>query len=74
MPTKLQGHEMVTFDTDVVIIGGQSDENGPSYESSLHRLTCQNQTCEWKSMSQQLKIARDNFVAMLIPGELVDCE
>ena len=70
MPNKLYGHEIVPFDKDVVIIGGY---DGSSYQSSLHRLTCQNQDCEWKTMSQQLKVARESFVAILIPDELVDC-
>ena len=70
MPKKLDSHEIVPFDKDVVIIGGW---DGSSYQSSLHRLTCQNQDCEWKTMSQQLKVARDWFVAILIPDELVDC-
>ena len=70
MPNKLAYHEIVPFDKDVVIIGGW---DGSSYQSSLHRLTCHNQDCEWKTMSQQLKVARSDFVAMLIPDELVDC-
>ena len=70
MPKELYGHEMIPFDKDVVIIGGYS---GGGVQSSLHRLTCHNQDCEWKTMSQELKIARDRMVAMLIPDELVDC-
>ena len=69
MPKKLEGHEIVPFDKDVVIIGGY---DGTGYQSSLHRLTCQNQDCEWKTMSQQLKVARAYFVAMLIPDEMVN--
>ena len=64
MPKKLTGHEIVPFDKDVVIIGG-ADQNS-NYQSSLHRLTCQNQDCEWKTMSQQLKVGRYLFVAILV--------
>ena len=70
MPKKLRSHKMVQFDKDVVIIGGY---DGNNYQSRLYCLTCQNQDCEWKTMSQELKIARDRMVAMLIPDELVDC-
>ena len=70
MPNKLYGHEIVPFDKDVVIIGGIK---GGYSTSSLHCLTCQNQDCEWKTMSQQLEVARYLFVAILIPDELVDC-
>ena len=72
MPNKLYGHQIVPFDKDVVIIGGYAPYDGGS-QSSLHRLTCHNQDCEWKTMSQQLKVARGYFVAILIPDELVDC-
>ena len=72
MTKKLFGHEMVRFDKDVVVIGGGSSISS-GYQSSLHRLTCQNQDCEWKTMSQLLKVARNEFVAMLIHDELVDC-
>ena len=73
MPIKLWQHEIVPFDKDVVIIGGAYYQSGWVYQSSLHRLTCHNQDCEWKTMSQQLKVARYRFVAILIPDELVDC-
>ena len=73
MPNGLSHHEIVPFDKDVVIIGGEYYQSGWVYQSLLHRLTCQNQDCEWKTMSQQLKVARWDFVAILIPDELVDC-
>ena len=50
MTKKLIGHEMVRFDKDVVIIGGWSIDSSPGRQSSLYRLTCQNQDCEWKTM------------------------
>ena len=58
---------MVTLDKDVVAIGGAS------FESSLYLMTCQNKVCEWQTMSQELKVGRYVFVAMLIPDELTDC-
>ena len=73
MPKKLDRHKMVPFDKDVVIIGGSDGPYIGDEQSSLHRLTCQNQDCEWKTMSQQLKVARYAFVAMFIPDELLDC-
>ena len=73
MPQKLFGHEILPFDKDVVIIGGDAIWGSGGVQSKLHRLTCQNQDCEWKTMIQELKIARVFHVAMLIPDELVDC-
>ena len=69
MPKKLYGHEMVTLEKDLVVIGGYYY----GYQSSLYLMTCQNQDCEWQTMSQELKIGRSRFVAMLIPDELADC-
>ena len=74
MPKKLHAHQTVPLDQDVVIIGGTTNYgNGMNMQSSLYRFTCQNQDCEFKTMSQELKISRGWFVAMLIPDDLVDC-
>ena len=62
---------MVTLDKDVVVIGGYR-ESGTSLEP-LYLMNCLFFHCEWKLMSQELKFARQNFVAMLIPDELTDC-
>ena len=64
---------MVTLDKDVVAIGGYCYPNCSDYQSSLYLMTCQNKVCEWQTMSQELKVGRSNFVAMLIPDELTDC-
>ena len=61
---------MVTLDKDVVAIGGKVY---PDLQSSLYLMTCQNKVCEWQTMSQELKVGRYQFVAMLIPDELTDC-
>ena len=62
---------MVTLDKDVVVLGGWV--SGSGYQSSLYLMTCQNKVCEWQTMSQELKVGREDFVAMLIPDELTDC-
>jgi hypothetical protein len=49
----------------VIVIGGYSDGDG--YQSSMYKLICDQLECKWSEMEQQLKIARDTFVAMLIP-------
>jgi hypothetical protein len=47
----------------VIVIGGYSD----GYQSSMYKLICDQLGCKWSEMEQQLKIARQLFVAMLIP-------
>ena len=71
MPHIIYQHEMVTLGTDLVVIGGDC-KNCPD-KSSLYIMTCQNQLCAWQEMNQRLKIGREQFVAMIIPDELVDC-
>ena len=67
MPKELLGHAVITVNKNLVVIGGW-----PS-SSSLHRLTCQNQNCEWKTISNELKIGRYRFVAMAITRDNLDC-
>ena len=55
---------MVTLEKDLVAIGRID-----YFQSSLYIMTCQNQDCEWQTISQKLKIARVDFVVMLIPDE-----
>ena len=72
MPKALYGHEMVTLEKDLVVIGGNFGSFSHS-SFSLYRMTCQNHACEWQTMSQELKIGRRDFVAMLLPDELAYC-
>ena len=64
---------MVPLDKDLVVIAGRSCTGGCSFESSLYLLSCHNKACGWTSMSQTLQVARQQFVAMLIPDDLTDC-
>jgi hypothetical protein len=53
----------------VIAIGGNS--NG--VHSSMYKLICDQLECKWSEMEQQLQIARQLFVAMLIPNHLTNC-
>jgi hypothetical protein len=53
----------------VILMGGFS--NG--FQSSIHKLICDQLGCKWSEMEQQLKIPRELFVAMLIPNHLTNC-
>jgi hypothetical protein len=51
-----------------VIIFGGSDQ------SSLYQLNCDDESgCKWDEMEQRLKVARSDFVAMIIPDRLTNC-
>jgi hypothetical protein len=63
---------MVSSDQGVIAIGGElHGEEGQS--PALYQLTCNEIECHWYQMEQQLKIARQEFVAMLIPDSLTNC-
>ena len=61
---------MVEFDGTVVAIGGYSKDD---QSSSLIKLVCSIDECQWTEMSQKLEVARCLFVAMLIPDEMTNC-
>ena len=61
---------MVNYGTDLVVMGGFSYRSGDS--SSFYQLSVENGIFKWEKMKAELKIPRDNFVAMTIPDHLVD--
>ena len=61
---------MVTYGTDLVVMGGRSPESG--YQSSFYQFSCENGIFKWEKMKPELKIPRCGFVAMTIPDYLVE--
>jgi hypothetical protein len=55
----------------VIVIGGNSYRDGD--QSSMYKLICDQLGCKWSEMEQQLQIARNYLVAMLIPDTLTNC-
>ena len=62
---------MVNYGTDLVVMGGFSKSNG-SHSSSFYQLSVENGIFKWEKMKPELKIPRDDFVAMTIPDHMVD--
>jgi len=62
-------HGMVRLDSDLIAIGGYNRVS--KHLSSMERLTCRNgiTTCKWTLLSQKLKRARSQFVAIAIPDD-----
>jgi hypothetical protein len=56
----------------VIVIGGATFIPTED-QSALYQLNCNESGCEWHEMEQKLKIARERFVAMLIPDILTNC-
>ena len=70
MSIGLQGHGMVSYGTDLVVMGGFIPRYG--YSSSFYLLSSENGIFKWEKMKPELKIPRSIFVAMTIPDHLVD--
>ena len=62
---------MVNYGTDLVVMGGRSGRSTP-FSSSFYQLSVENGIFKWEKMKPELKIPRDDFVAMTIPDHLVD--
>ena len=60
---------MVNFGTDLVVMGGESNE---SLSSAFYQLSAENGKLKWEKMKPELKNPREDFVAMTIPDHLVD--
>ena len=69
MPIPLEGHGMVNYGTDLVVMGGRSSGN---ILSSFYQLSSENGIFKWEKMKPELKIPRQLFVAMIIPDNLVE--
>ena len=74
LPHSMARHSMVTFQNDVITIGGW---DGHSSMTALYRMKCNNdipnEYCTWTKMSQELRIPRHDAVSMLIPDEALEC-
>ena len=67
MPIPLDGHGMVNFSNDLVVMGGIS--NG-TLSSAFYQLSAENGKLKWEKMKPELKKAREDFVTMTIPDHL----
>ena len=60
---------MVRVGKNLVVIGGK--EPGPEAAEpsvSLYKLSCINNSCDWKEMEQVMNKGRYKFVAMAVPA------
>ena len=66
MPKTLGGHSSLTFGNDLIVLGGESNDN--NYSSSVFKLSCKNGIFNWEELDVKLQIPRRSFVASLIPN------
>ena len=77
MPMGLFKHAMVQLGNGQAIIGGAGDEiiyeNDYSIQSKIHLLNCMNRNCSISTLSQELSVPREYFLAIPLPDTIVDC-
>ena len=70
MPKPLDGHGMVNYGKDLIVMGGYS--HGSGYSSTFYQLSVENAKFKWVEMLMpRLATPRAEFVAMMIPD--ADC-
>ena len=71
----LSRHQMVSIGHDLIVIGGHSSriDDGYGYSNNLFKLSCNNNACNWETLSQKMKIPRVWFVAISVPDDFITC-
>ena len=69
LPKPLAGHQMMSWDTNLVVLGGQSSDTTAS--SSLYQLERRDGVFTWKTMETTMAKARSGFVAFQVPDDFI---
>ena len=69
LPKPLAGHQMLSWDTNLVVLGGKSSQT--SWSSLLYHLECNGGVFTWQTMKTKMTDTRSNFVAFRVPEEFV---
>ena len=70
LPEPLAGHQMISWDTDLVVLGGRSSST--SFSSSLYLLERKDGVFTWEAMDTKMTRAKFSFVAFQVPEEFVE--
>ena len=71
LPKKINSHAIVSIGGDIIVIGGWDDYLYD--QSTLYKLSCQNEDCQWTTLPQSLKFPRRSMVAIAIPDDFFYC-
>ena len=70
LPEPLAYHQMLSWDTNLVVLGGQSSDTTAS--SSLYQLECKGGVFTWQTMETKMAKARAIFVAFQLPDTIFE--
>ena len=65
LPKALNSHSMLEINGDAFIFGGYFGSS--NYNSAIYKITCSSGICSWSTLNQELKVAREYFVAIPVP-------
>ena len=68
---RLERHAMVELGNGLAIIGGLGD--GYGIQDKIHLLSCMNRNCSITTLSQELSVPRQLFLAIPIPDTIAGC-
>ena len=69
LPKPLAFHQMLSWDTNLVVLGGKSSLTSSS--SSLYHLECKDGVFTWKTMETRMAVAKAGFVAFQVPDDFI---
>ena len=67
LPKALLAFSMLEIHGDAYIFGGRYYSSGYNYNSAIYQLTCSSGICSWSTLNQEMKVARENTVAIRVP-------
>ena len=70
LPEPLCNHKMLSWDTNLVVLGGRSSQT--SWSSSLHQLECKNGVFTWQTLKTKMTKAKSGFLAFNLSDEFVE--
>ena len=70
LPEPLACHQMLSWDTNLVVLGGRSSST--SWSSSLYQLECKDGVFTWKIMETKVAKGKSYFVAFQVPDNFMD--
>ena len=78
MPIRLFKHAMVQLGNGQAIIGGAGDQMHDTVQFlyvqfKIHLLNCMNRNCSISTLSQELLVPREFFLAIPIPDTILEC-
>jgi hypothetical protein len=67
---KLTHHSAIEIGGDLYTVGGITSSKDWTLETEIHRMSCSNRICSWKTMNQELTVKRQFHSVVPIPKSM----